>query len=117
MLDGDETNHRAVYTPPFDMRAVSSFYVWVDYTASATRLDVFVSQSSTKPGAAQLSYVSRCPSGMNMCEQVNYYRVCTAPPANNGCSCNVPGAGASADAAAIAAALFLSLRRRRRKPE
>lgn len=56
MLDGDETNHRAVYSPPFDMRAVSSFYVWVDYTASATRLDVFVSQNSTKPAAAQLSY-------------------------------------------------------------
>ena len=56
MLDGDETQHRAVYTPPFDMRAVSSFYVWVDYTAAMSQLDVFVSQNSTKPGAAQLSY-------------------------------------------------------------
>jgi MYXO-CTERM domain-containing protein len=56
MLDGDETNHRAVYTPGFDMRAVSSFYVWVDYTAAMTQLDVYVSQSSTKPGAPQLSY-------------------------------------------------------------
>ena len=56
MLNGNETSHLATYTPPFDMRAVSSFYVWIDYTAATTTLAVYVSQTSTKPATSQLSY-------------------------------------------------------------
>jgi len=57
MLDGNETNHLAVYTPPFVMRDVQ-FDVWVDYTAAVTKLDVYVSRGfgSAKPKLPQLSY-------------------------------------------------------------
>lgn len=48
----------ATYTPTFVMRTVGTpFTVWIDYTASATRFDVFISQSDTKPATPQLTQV------------------------------------------------------------
>lgn len=61
MRDGNDTNHLAVYTPTFTMSANSTFWIWIDYSAASSLLSVFVSQSSTKPGSAQLSY-----SGLNV---------------------------------------------------
>jgi hypothetical protein len=50
--------HLATYTPTFTMRTVGTpFTVWIDYTASATRFDVFISQSDTKPATPQLTQV------------------------------------------------------------
>lgn len=54
-LDGDATVHVASYTPGFVMKTVGApFYVWIDYTAANTLLEVFVSQDATKPATAQL---------------------------------------------------------------
>lgn len=56
--NGNTALHLATYNPTFVMRTVGTpFNVWIDYTASATRFDVFVSQSDTKPATAQLTYV------------------------------------------------------------
>ncbi len=55
-FDGDTMTHVAAYTPPFVMKTVGTpFYVWIDYTAANTLLEVFVSQNATKPATAQLT--------------------------------------------------------------
>ena len=55
-LDGVAGTHVASYTPPFTMKTVGTpFFVWIDYTAANTLLEVFVSQNATKPAAAQLT--------------------------------------------------------------
>lgn len=54
-LDGVESSHTALYTPPFTMKTAGAFYVWIDYTAVNTLLEVYVSQSATKPMTAQLA--------------------------------------------------------------
>jgi hypothetical protein len=56
MKNGESETHLASYTPPFYMKSGTAFYVWVDYTASAAKLEVFVSQGGTKPASSQLSY-------------------------------------------------------------
>lgn len=48
MYDGDYATHVATFTPQFTLRR-SRFNVWIDYTAAATRLDVYVSQGAQKP--------------------------------------------------------------------
>ena len=53
--DGDAANHLSTFTPTFDMKSGTPFYVWVDYTGSNHTLNVFVSQTSTKPASPQLS--------------------------------------------------------------
>jgi len=54
--DGNPTSHLATGTPSFSMKSGAPYYVWVDYTAATTTLEVFVSQTSTKPGSALISY-------------------------------------------------------------
>ena len=56
MRNGDSRNHLAVYHPPFAMNLGTPFRVWMDYVASSKTLDVYVSQSATKPAAPQLTY-------------------------------------------------------------
>lgn len=53
--NGDETIHLARFDPAFDMRTVESFHVWIDYNATASNLDVYISQNATKPVAAQMT--------------------------------------------------------------
>ena len=58
MVDGNEQDHKAVFTPLFNMKTAGSpFYVWIDYTAALTKLDVYISQTSTKPALPQLTYL------------------------------------------------------------
>lgn len=58
MVDGNEQDHKAVFTPLFNMKTVGApFYVWIDYTASLTKLDVYISQTATKPVLPQLTYL------------------------------------------------------------
>ncbi|MCA9529261.1 MAG: hypothetical protein KC543_03905, partial [Myxococcales bacterium] len=54
--NGDSIDHLAVYDPPFVMNNGTPFRVWIDYAASSTTLNVYVSQSATKPVSPQLTY-------------------------------------------------------------
>ena len=56
MYDGNENNHVASFTPPFSMaKSGQPFYLWVDYTAAANQLLVFVSDTAVKPASANLT--------------------------------------------------------------
>lgn len=45
-------------TPSFSLKSGTAFYTWIDYNASQTRLSVYVSQSSTKPGTPLITTTS-----------------------------------------------------------
>lgn len=58
MIDGNESDHKATFTPPFQMRSVGTpFNVWIDYTATIKTLTVYISQTDTKPTVPDLLYV------------------------------------------------------------
>ena len=56
MIDGDYATHAQKYTVPFDMRTASSFYLWVDYTAAMTKLEVYISDTATQPAMPQMTH-------------------------------------------------------------
>ena len=56
LKNGDRAKHLAIATPTVDLNGGDTLSAWIDYDGATNKLDVFVSGSTTKPGASLLSH-------------------------------------------------------------
>jgi MYXO-CTERM domain-containing protein len=56
MENGNNAVHQATGTPSFTMANGGMLHAWIDYSASATTLSVYIAQTANKPAAPVVSY-------------------------------------------------------------
>jgi len=55
LINGDAVNHLDAASPAFDLNGGASITAWIDYDGASDLLEVYLSNTGTKPGAALIS--------------------------------------------------------------